>query len=100
MPGLSGMHTLAKIKAIYPLLPVIMITKNEEENIMDEAIGSKISDYLIKPVNPNQILLTIKKHIDKNRLITEKTTNAYQSEFRKLTNEINESMTFADWVDV
>jgi hypothetical protein len=100
MPGLSGMHTLAKIKAIYPFLPIIMITKNEEENIMDEAIGSKISDYLIKPVNPNQILLTIKKHIDKERLITEKTTIAYQSEFRKLANEINESMSFNDWVNV
>jgi DNA-binding response OmpR family regulator len=100
MPGLSGLETLSRIKGISPLVPVIMITKSEEENIMDEAIGSKINDYLIKPVNPNQILLAIKKNIDKQRLITQKTTSAYQSEFSKLGMEINDSMNHKDWMDI
>jgi CheY-like chemotaxis protein len=100
MPGLSGIETLSKIKNITPLVPVIMITKSEEENIMDEAIGSKINDYLIKPVNPNQILLAIKKNIDKDRLITQKTTSAYQSVFMKLGMEINDSLSYQDWYEV
>jgi len=100
MPGLSGLETLYKIKQINPLVPVIMITKSEEENIMDEAIGSKINDYLIKPVNPNQILLAIKKNIDKDRLITQKTTSAYQSAFSKLGMEINDSLSHEDWIDI
>ncbi len=100
MPGLSGLETLTKIKVINPIVPVIMITKSEEENIMDEAIGSKINDYLIKPVNPNQILLAIKKNIDKDRLITQKTTSAYQSAFSKLGMEINDSLSHHDWIEV
>ncbi len=100
MPGLSGIETLSKIKNITPLVPVIMITKSEEENIMDEAIGSKINDYLIKPVNPNQILLAIKKNIDKDRLITQKTTSSYQSVFMKLGMEINDSLSYKDWYEV
>ncbi|MDD2634728.1 MAG: bifunctional response regulator/alkaline phosphatase family protein [Bacteroidales bacterium] len=100
MPGLSGLETLSKIKTIKPLIPVVMITKSEEENIMDEAIGSKINDYLIKPVNPNQILLAIKKNIDKDRLVTAKTTSAYQSEFSRLGMEINDSLSYEDWIEV
>ncbi len=100
MPGLSGLETLYKIKSINPIIPIIMITKSEEENIMDEAIGSKINDYLIKPVNPNQILLAIKKHIDKDRLITQKTTSAYQSAFSKLGMEINDSLCHQDWIEI
>ena len=76
MPGLSGLETLNKIKTISPNVPVVMITKSEEENIMDEAIGSKIADYLIKPVNPKQILLTLKKNVEKKRLVTQQTTSA------------------------
>ena len=83
MPGLNGLETLSLIKVEYPNLPVIMVTKNEEEHIMEEAIGSKISDYLIKPVNPNQILLSLKKTLDHQNLITEKTTFNYQKEFQK-----------------
>ncbi len=79
MPGLSGLQTLTRIKEIRPEWPVIMITKSEEENIMEEAIGRKIADYLIKPVNPSQILSSIKKNLDKRRLITETTTSTYQS---------------------
>ena len=82
MPGLSGLETLTIIKEKYANIPVIMITKSEEESIMEEAIGSKIADYLIKPVNPNQILLAIKKNIDSTRLVEEKTTSNYQQEFR------------------
>src|SRR5690625_2016481 len=83
MPGLTGLETLSEIKKIRSTLPIVMITKSEEESIMEEAIGSKISDYLIKPVNPNQILLSLKKNIDHSRLISEKTTSDYQQEFRK-----------------
>ena len=83
-----------------PEVPVVMITKSEEEDIMDQAIGSKISDYLIKPVNPNQILLTIKKHVDQRRLVAEKTTSNYQTEFGKIGLKINDSYTFKDWAEV
>lgn len=100
MPGLSGLETLVRIKNIVPSVPVIMITKSEEEDIMDEAIGSKIADYLIKPVNPKQILLTIKKHIDTKRLVTQKTTSAYQIQFGQIGMQINAANTFEDWVNV
>ena len=85
MPGLNGLETLAILKAEHPDLPVIMVTKNEEEHIMEDAIGSKISDYLIKPVNPNQILLSLKKTLNHQSLISEKTTHNYQKEFQKIS---------------
>jgi DNA-binding response OmpR family regulator len=100
MPGLSGLETLEKIKSISPSTPVVMITKSEEEDIMDEALGGKISDYLIKPVNPKQILLTIKKNIDTKRLVTEKTTSGYQSQFGQLGMQINAANTYADWTEI
>ncbi len=100
MPGLSGLETLTEIKNIAPNIPVIMITKSEEENIMDQAIGAKINDYLIKPVNPNQILLSIKKNIDHKRLITQKTTMAYQAEFSKIGMEINSCNTYQEWCEI
>jgi len=84
MPGITGLETLVKIKATNPLLPVVMITKNEAEHIMEEALGSQISDYHIKPVNPNQILLTLKKIIDNKRLVREKTSSNYQQDFRQI----------------
>jgi len=100
MPGLSGLETLDRIKNITPSTPVVMITKSEEEDIMDEALGGKISDYLIKPVNPKQILLTIKKNIDTKRLVTQKTTSGYQSQFNQLGMQINTASTFEDWVRI
>ena len=100
MPGKSGLEILSPLKQILPGVPVIMITKSEEENIMDQAIGSKIDDYLIKPVNPNQVLLSIKKHIDNRRLISEKTTTTYQSEFQQLGTQINSARNYTDWVSV
>lgn len=100
MPGLSGLETLAIIKENNPDVPVIMITKSEEESIMNQAIGSKIADYLIKPVNPNQILLSIKKNLHKNEIITQTTTSGYQQEFMKIGMQINDSFTSEEWKEV
>tara|TARA_B110000438_G_C15782200_1_gene636790 strand:+ start:73 stop:1614 length:1542 start_codon:yes stop_codon:yes gene_type:complete len=100
MPGYTGLETLVKMKAIRPNIPIIMITKSEEESIMEEAIGSKISDYLIKPVNPNQILLSIKKNIDSKRLVGERTTINYQQEFRNIGMRLSENLNKQEWIEV
>lgn len=100
MPGLSGLETLQEIKEKKSSVPVIMITKSEEEYIMEEAIGSKIADYLIKPVNPNQILLSLKKNLDHSRLVSEKTTLDYQKEFRKIAMELAMVNSYEDWVEL
>ena len=100
MPGMSGLETLAEIKEKKSSTPVIMITKSEEEYIMEEAIGSKIADYLIKPVNPNQILLSLKKNLDHSRLISEKTTLDYQKEFRKIAMELSMVNSYQEWVEL
>jgi len=98
MPGLSGLETLQEIMNAKPQLPVVMITKNEAEQIMEEAIGSKISDYLIKPVNPNQILLSLKKILNQKHLIAEQTSLNYQKEFTKLSQSLGTLKTYTDWV--
>ena len=100
MPGLTGLETLTEIKAVKDFIPVVMITKSEEEYIMEEAIGSKIADYLIKPVNPNQILLSLKKNLDHTRLITNKTTSNYQQEFRKIAMDLTAVDSYADWSEL
>lgn len=100
MPGMSGLEALMKIKEIKPQLPVVMITKSEEEHIMEEAIGAHIADYLIKPVNPNQILLSLKKILDRNKLITEKTVVNYQQEFRKIAMDLMNARDYDDWKDI
>lgn len=100
MPGLSGLQTLSKIKEITPNVPVVMVTKSEEENIMDQAIGSKIADYLIKPVNPPQILLTLKKHLHKKEIVTEVANTSYQQNFSKIGMQINDSYSLEDWKEV
>ena len=100
MPGLTGLETLQQIKEISPATPVVMVTKSEEENIMDQAIGSKIADYLIKPVNPNQILLTLKKNIHKKQIVTEVTQTSYQQNFGNIAIQIMDSRTYNDWVDI
>jgi len=100
MPGLSGLQTLAQIKTIDPNVPMVMITKSEEEDIMNMAIGNKIADYLTKPVNPSQILLTLKKNIHKKEIVSEHATSSYQQEFRNIGMQINDSFTYQDWVDV
>ena len=100
MPGLTGLETLTEIKAHAPNIPVVMITKSEEEDIMDEAIGSKMADYLIKPVNPKQILLSIKKNIDQKRLVTQQTTSAYQTDFAQISMKLNGHLSFNDWKEI
>ncbi len=100
MPGITGLQTLQQIKEINSNLPVVLITKNEAENLMDEAIGSQISDYLIKPVNPNQVWLSLKKLIDNKRLVAEKTTSAYQQEFRSLFMALNDNPDYNQWMEI
>ncbi len=100
MPGLTGLETLAEIKERQATLPVVMITKSEEEYIMEEAIGSKIADYLIKPVNPNQILLSLKKNLDHSRLVSEKTTSNYQQEFRKIAMDLSMVNSYEEWAEM
>lgn len=100
MPGMTGLETLPKIKALRPTLPVVMVTKNEAEYIMEEAIGSQISDYLIKPVNPNQVLLSLKKIIDSKRLVSEHTTTAYQQEFRNLFMAFSSDPGHEEWKEL
>ena len=100
MPGISGLETLTQIKISLPNVPVIMITKSEEENIMNQAIGNKIADYLIKPVNPNQILLSIKKNLHSSAIVSAQATNDYQQEFQKISMAINNANTFDDWYEI
>lgn len=100
MPGISGLETLNEIKTINNSLPVVMITKSEEELIMEEAIGAKIADYLIKPVNPNQILLSLKKNLDHSRLVSERTTATYQQEFRKIAMDLAMANSHGEWTDL
>lgn len=100
MPGMTGLETLAQIKQIRPNLPVVMITKSEEEHIMEDAIGSKIDDYLIKPLNPHQILLSVKKILENKRLVTEKTTLSYQQQFRNLAMQYQDRISHEEWAEI
>ena len=100
MPGISGLETLSRIKQIQPDVPVIMITKSEEENIMNQAIGNKIADYLIKPVNPNQILMSLKKNLHSGALVSQKATSDYQQEFRSIADLTNNSSNIEDWYEL
>jgi len=100
MPGLSGLETLQRIKEISPATPVVMVTKSEEENIMEQAIGQKIADYLIKPVNPNQILLVLKKNIHRREIETEVAQSQYQQQFQKIAMQIMDCRTWRDWMDI
>lgn len=100
MPGMSGLEALSQIKNTKPNVPVVMITKNEEEHIMEEAIGSKIADYLIKPLNPNQILLSVKKILENKRLVIEKTNLNYQQEFGKISMAFQDNLNHEQWADI
>ena len=100
MPGLSGLETLAEINRMNPSVPVVMITKSEEENIMDMAIGNKMADYLIKPVNPNQILMTLKKHVHKREILSEQTTSGYRSEFGQIGMQISDRLAPEEWYEL
>ena len=100
MPGLSGLETLQQIKDIQPATPVVMCTKSEEENIMDQAIGSKIADYLIKPVNPSQILLSLKKNIHRKDIVTEVTQSGYQQDYQQIALKMMDCRTCHDWMEI
>ncbi|NLX73173.1 MAG: bifunctional response regulator/alkaline phosphatase family protein [Bacteroidales bacterium] len=100
MPGLSGLETLMRIKELQPSLPIVMVTKSEEEEIMDQAIGSKIADYLIKPVNPKQVLSSLKKILGRQSLITKKATTDYQSVFSQIGLRLNDRLSYSEWYDV
>src|SRR5688572_25534813 len=100
MPGITGLETLAKIKEVNSQIPVVLITKNETENLMNDAIGSQISDYLIKPVNPNQVLLSLKKILENKRLVAERTTTAYQQQFRNLFMALNSNPDHNEWMEI
>ena len=100
MPGMTGLETLSIIKGKYPALPVVMITKSEEEHIMEEAIGSKIADYLIKPVNPNQILMSVKKILDNKRLVSERANMSYQQDFMNITMAFGDNLNHKEWADL
>ena len=100
MPGLTGLETLSRVKQINPHIPVIMITKSEEENIMDQAVGNKIADYLIKPVNPNQILLSIKKNLHSEELVSVQATSDYRQEINNITSLISNASTIEDWYEL
>jgi len=100
MPGMSGLETLQRIKEVQPSTPVVMVTKSEEENIMEQAIGQQIADYLIKPVNPIQILSTLKKNIHQREIVTEVAQTAYQQDFGKLGMQIDDARSMGDWVEV
>ncbi len=100
MPGITGLETLTRMKALQQQLPIVLITKNETENLMDEAIGSQIADYLIKPVNPNQVLLSLKKIIDNKRLVAEKTTTSYQQQFSELFMALSGNPDHREWVEL
>jgi DNA-binding response OmpR family regulator len=100
MPGLTGLETLQRIKELQPTVPVVMVTKSEEENIMNQAVGQNIADYLIKPVNPNQILLTLKKLIHKREIVAEVTQTAYQQQFQQLSMQMMDCRTWDDWTEL
>ena len=100
MPGISGLETLSRINQTHPDIPVIMITKSEEENIMNQAIGNQISDYLIKPVNPMQILLSLKKNLHSTELVAQQATSSYQQDFGRLSMQINNAATMEEWMEV
>ena len=100
MPGISGLETLSRINQTHPEVPVIMITKSEEENIMNQAIGNQIADYLIKPVNPNQIFLSIKKNLHRGQLVAEQTSSDYRQEFSEMARLIDSADSLDEWKEV
>ncbi|MBO4543288.1 MAG: response regulator, partial [Bacteroidales bacterium] len=100
MPGLTGLETITQIKQKFASIPIVMITKSEEEHIMEDAIGANIKDYLIKPVNPNQILHCLKKHTENKRIVTEKSTSDYQQQFRNISLKLMGKMDYEEWINM
>ena len=100
MPGKGGLETLSVIKEISPSLPVVMITKNEAESLMEDAIGSKISDYLTKPVNPSQILLVCKKFLEGKKIQSEQVSRDYTQEFSSISRLLLNPLDYTEWTDL
>ena len=100
MPGLTGLDTLQRIKELRPFVPIVMVTKSEEEELMNQAIGGKIADYLIKPVNPNQLLLSLKKNLHQSSIISEATTMNYRQEFAQLSAQMSDRLSLEEWKEL
>jgi CheY-like chemotaxis protein len=100
MAGMGGLETLAKLKEINQSIPVVMITKSEEESLMDEAIGGKIADYLTKPVNPSQILLVCKKILEAKRITGQYAAKDYLQDFNQISQSMLSNPGFGDWIDI
>ncbi len=100
MAGMGGLRTLSGIKDLRPELPVVMITKNEDEGLMEDAIGVKISDYLTKPVNPSQVLMAVKKFLEKKRITSAQVSRDYIREFNDISTTLQGSPGFVEWIDV
>lgn len=99
MPGITGIEAIPMLKESDEALKIVMVTKNEEEHLMEEAIGKEISDYLLKPVHPSQVLLSLKKSLSSKDLIEKQTILSYQQEFRKLSMELMDIRSFEDWAN-
>ncbi len=100
MAGMGGLETLAQIKNLYPSIPVVMVTKSEEETLMNEAIGGKISDYLTKPVNPSQVLLVCKKILEGKKISGQYAAKDYLVDFNQITQALMSDLDFTDWINL
>lgn len=100
MAGMGGLETLSKIKDVHPELPIVMITKNEDEGLMEEAIGGKISDYLTKPVNPSQVLLACKKFLEGKKITGAQVSRDYTKEFNEISAALHGSLTPSEWAGI
>ncbi len=99
MPGKDGLTTLEEIKEINPHLPVVMVTKSEEESLMEEAIGQKINDYLTKPVNPSQVLMVAKRHLDTKKIISGSQIKRYMTEINRFNQKLYGALEPKDWLE-
>jgi DNA-binding response OmpR family regulator len=100
MPGMGGLRTLSAIKDVAPSLPVVMITKNEAESLMEEAVGSKITDYLLKPINPNQVLVTCRKILDARKITGDVLSRDYAQEFQQISRDLAQGLSIRQWIDL
>ncbi len=100
MAGMGGLQTLSLIKDVRPELPVVMVTKNETEGLMEDAIGTKISDYLTKPVNPSQILLTCKKFLEGKKITEQYVSRDYIKELQDISISLQSPMDADEWIQL
>ena len=100
MPGMEGLEVLEAMKEVRPELPVVMVTKSEEEDLMERALGNQISDYLTKPVNPSQILLTCKRLLERTQLRRETLSQEYLQSFNEISQRLRDSLSHAEWTEI